>query len=207
MILFTVLLLLSGIWKAAADTHAFWWKSSIFFSRKEATTKIGKWWQWFTAKDASNNKYRFSNPILSWLFQGPLVATTDVWHFSNFLFYTTYQVIIASCIAADFWGILFYVGVMKFIQGVAFELGRVLLSRDAYVEARHIRRTFTSILIVYSRGIAIGLFATCFLIGLHIASRGLYTDEWVPRYTAALLITIFGAAAGGWVLWFGGNRK
>ncbi len=70
---------LAGWAKSIQDELNFYYDKSIFSTWKNKS--------WFGApQNTWNNKNTISsNPILKWLFNGPLVFVTDAWHFFDFI--------------------------------------------------------------------------------------------------------------------------
>lgn len=76
IVIYILLLFLSGSAKAISDTVLFWWKSSIFSKHPGIFNP-----QWWNPRLSHTNKDKASNYFFKLLKQTFLVTYTDAWHF------------------------------------------------------------------------------------------------------------------------------
>ena len=105
-ILLDLLLLFISAWvssfaKSFQDELLFYYDKSIFY-----TWKHNKWFG--SPLNTWNNKNFSKNPIIRWLFNGPFVFTTDIYHFADFFRNFTVPVTVSIIIGHPIWSLWYY---------------------------------------------------------------------------------------------------
>jgi hypothetical protein len=127
---------ISSACNAVMDTLKFRYSRSIFahisvklaYTDKEKSRRFRRWW----GPESWRNKYTFGlpNTLPRLIFTTVLVWVTDAWHFFQAGWYTSYQILIVA-LAFDrlpfltpypFADFIIYLGVIKVIHGLIFEL-------------------------------------------------------------------------------------
>lgn len=109
----------ASFFNSVMDKVNFHYWNSVF-------NRPGFWSKW-AGPESWKNKNLFENPVLKFLLRGPLVFLTDLWHFSQMLVFTAYQIPIAIQVPnyfalSNFWHFSLSMLVIKLIHGVVFEI-------------------------------------------------------------------------------------
>jgi len=80
--------------------------------------------EWWNKGQSWDNKNKFKNPILRWLFRNPLVFLTDGWHLFQFL-HTSFlfiAIILQVLFVNSLIEALLFFFVLKFVYGTSFTI-------------------------------------------------------------------------------------
>lgn len=81
------------------DKNNFHYQRSIFSKWAEKRTAWGEWWHSWSGPESWKNKYfPTGSKVVDFLQRTAFVAVTDLWHASQFLMFTAYQIAIAFCL-------------------------------------------------------------------------------------------------------------
>lgn len=126
------LFIIAAFAKAVMDAHAFRWQTSVF-ARLDKCSLL----YWWCRPDSWKNKHELAgnSALLRRLYAGPFVWITDVWHFSQFVMLTCFQ--IALIMYAPFpglissrWDWLLWLLILKGVYGATFDLFFTFLSKS-----------------------------------------------------------------------------
>lgn len=133
VVLLFLLVILAGVANAFMDTWSFHYPGSKLFQWGQKWPRFRR----FSGPDSWKNKYRFTG-LWGYVMKTALSPLTDLWHLSQFLMLTAFQILIAwhapglneivggrvgdFYFNIPFWAnVLIWVGAQKFLFGLAFE--------------------------------------------------------------------------------------
>jgi hypothetical protein len=136
-----ILQALASGFNAVMDKHQFHYERSVFAHWASKPGAWGDFWANWTGPESWRNKYEgFGIGWIDFLYRTAFVFITDLWHFSQFLHFTSYQVGFALCL--NEWGpvlfgsallnVITWVLILKTLHGLVFNpLFYKLLDRPA----------------------------------------------------------------------------
>lgn len=205
-----ILLLLAAFANSAMDVLNFRYSSSTFYDWSTKATKWGRFWSMWAGPSSWENKYYFTNPVVSWLLQGPMVFTTDAWHFLQFIMWTCMQTAVAIWLPGSFW--LWLAG-MKIGMGFVFEAGwkawqdewLQIFSRQADPTASSGKRELKMpSVLAHAIPVSWVLMVVTFFLSF-VAFRVFGGDpdaDWSPGATAAIAVVVAGQLLFWGIRWY-----
>jgi hypothetical protein len=183
-----ILLLLSAIAKACADTLEFRYAGSIFYKWSIQNTGWGYFWKYWSGPEAWDNKNDWKSPLALLLARTVFAFTQDAWHFFQMVMLTSLQLIIVlnvePVVESPSLNMLILLSLIKFVTGIVFELfwNDLLIYSQGRARLEYEGKWKSAILAAYptmALWINIALVATPF-VGLTLSHyHGLVSDATV----------------------------
>ncbi|MCI4668932.1 MAG: hypothetical protein MRZ79_12435, partial [Bacteroidia bacterium] len=132
IIIFTLLMMaIAGLSNSIMDTLRYRYEGSVFESLSQKRSPIGRFFKAWAGPQSHLNKFWLDEhpiwgPLFGWLFHGPLIFTTSLWHFSKFTMLSSLQIgsigVLFLMEKLTFYQGLWYFFAMKFVFRFIFEL-------------------------------------------------------------------------------------